>query len=214
VADVVIMATGIRTNLEWLKDSGIAIRRGIVVDDQLRSNVANVYAAGDVAEGKDMITGEAAVHAIEPTAQEHGRVVGANMAGKAVRYRGSLLANIVEVCHLDVASFGAWDDAGAEVVTGLRADRPLYRKMLFRGDRLTGAIILGPSSDIWTTNDVGMLKGLVQSGAGLGAYKAHLQKSPFDVKTAFIAARTTGRLLPETVLGRPSKAPAGTPVAV
>ena len=69
------------------------------------------------------MTGEAAVHAIEPTAQEHGRIVGANMAGKNVRYRGSLLANIVEVCHLDVASFGAWEDAKAEAITGLRADR-------------------------------------------------------------------------------------------
>jgi NAD(P)H-nitrite reductase large subunit len=213
-ADVVIMATGIRTNLEWLKDSGIAIKRGIVVDDQLRSNVPNVYAAGDVAEGKDVVTGEAAVHAIEPTAQEHGRVVGANMAGKNVRYRGSLLANIVEVCHLDVASFGAWEDAGAQVVTGLRKDRPAYRKLLFRGDRLTGAIILGPSADIWTTNDVGMLKGLVQTGVPLGPWKAHLEKNPFDIKPAFIASRTTGTLLPETVLGRPSKAPGDSPVAV
>jgi NAD(P)H-nitrite reductase large subunit len=214
VADVVIMATGIRTNLEWLKDSGIAIKRGIVVDDRLRSNVPNVYAAGDVAEGKDVVTGEAAVHAIEPTAQEHGRVVGANMAGKDVRYKGSLLANIVEVCHLDVASFGAWEDGKAQSVTGLRADRPAYRKLLFRGDRLVGAIILGPSSDIWTTNDVGMLKGLVQSGVALGAWKARLQKNPFDIKPAYIASHTTGTLLPETVLGRPSKAPGDSPVAV
>jgi len=212
--DVVIMATGIRTNLEWLKDSGIAIKRAIVVDDQLRSNVPNVYGAGDVAEGKDVVTGEAAVHAIEPTAQEHGRVVGANMAGKNVRYRGSLLANIVEVCHLDVASFGAWEDAKAETITGLRKDRPAYRKLLFRGDRLTGAIILGPSSDIWTTNDVGMLKGLVQTGVSLGRWKAHLERNPFDIKPAFIASRTTGTLLLETVLGRPSKAPGDSPVAV
>jgi NAD(P)H-nitrite reductase large subunit len=214
VADVVIMATGIRTNLDWLKDSGITIKRGIVVDDHLRSNVANVYAAGDVAEGKDMVTGEAAVHAIEPTAQEHGRVVGANMAGKNVRYRGSLLANIVEVCHLDVASFGAWEDGKAQAVSGLRADRPAYRKLLFRDDRLTGAIILGPSSDIWTTNDVGMLKGLVQSGVSLGPWRAHLAKNPFDIKPAYIASRATGTLLPETVLGRPSKAPGDSPVAV
>jgi len=212
--DAVIMATGIRTNLEWLKDSGIAIKRAIVVDDQLRSNVPNVYGAGDVAEGKDVVTGEAAVHAIEPTAQEHGRVVGANMAGKNVRYRGSLLANIVEVCHLDVASFGAWEDAKAETITGLRKDRPAYRKLLFRGDRLTGAIILGPSSDIWTTNDVGMLKGLVQTGVSLGRWKAHLERNPFDIKPAFIASRTTGTLLLETVLGRPSKAPGDSPVAV
>jgi NAD(P)H-nitrite reductase large subunit len=214
VADVVIMATGIRTNLEWLKASGVKINQGIVVDDHLRSSAPNVYAAGDVAEGRDLISQANAVHAIEPTAQEHGRVVGANMAGKDVRYRGSLIINIVEVCHLDVASFGAWDDAKAETASGVKADRPAYRKLLWRGDRLTGAIILGPSSDIWTTNDVGMLKGLVQSGVSLGPWKAHLKKNPFDVKPAFIATKTTSTLLPETILGRPSKAPGESPVAV
>jgi NAD(P)H-nitrite reductase large subunit len=213
-ADVVVMATGITANLEWLAGSGVRVDHGVVVDDRLRSSVPTVYAAGDVAEGVERITGAPAIHAIEPTAQEHGRVAGANMAGQDVRYRGSVLMNIVEVARLDVASFGAWDDAGAESVTALRADRPAYRKLLFSGDRLTGAIILGPSSDIWTTNDVGMLKGLVQSQVPLGAWKAHLERNPFDVKPAFIAAGTTGILLPETVLGRPSKAPAGTPVAV
>ena len=212
--DLVIMATGIKTNLDWLKGSGVSVNRGVVVDDRLRSSVDNVYAAGDVAEGRDLISGEPAVHAIEPTAQEHGRIAGANMAGRDVRYRGSLIINIVEVCHLDVASFGAWDDPKAEAASGVRADRPAYRKLLWRGDRLTGAIILGRSGDIWTTNDVGMLKGLVQSGAPLGAWKAHLKKNPFDVKPAFIASGITKALLPETILGRPAKAPGDTPVAV
>jgi len=214
VCDVVIMATGIKTNLDWLKGAGVTVNRGIVVDDRLRSSVPNVYAAGDVAEGRDLISGKGDVHAIEPTAQEHGRVVGSNMAGKDVRYRGSLIINIVEVCHLDVASFGAWDDNRADAVAGLRADRPAYRKLLFSGDRLTGAIILGRSGDIWTSNDVGMLKGLVQTGVALGRFKEHLRKHPFDVKPAFIASRTTHMLLPETILGRPSKAPGDTPVAV
>jgi NAD(P)H-nitrite reductase large subunit len=173
LADLVIMATGIRTNLDWLQNCGVAINRGIVVDDHLRSSVPNVYAAGDVAEGADLISGEPAVHAIEPTAQEHGRVAGANMAGRDVRYRGSLIINIVEVCHLDVASFGAWDDPRADSVAGVRPERPAYRKLLWTGERVTGAIILGPSADIWTTNDVGMLKGLVHSRVDLGpAWKA------------------------------------------
>ena len=214
VADVVIMATGIRTNLDWLKGSGVDVKQGIVVDEHLRSNVPNVYAAGDVAQGRDLISGGSAVHAIEPTAQEHGRVVGANMAGRDVRYRGSLIINIVEVCHLDAASFGAWDDAKAEAISGLKKDRNAYRKLLFTGERLTGAIIIGRSNDIWTTNDVGMLKGLVQSGQPLGRYKEHLRHNPFDVKTVFIAAKTTTALLPVTVLGRPSMAPGDSPVAV
>jgi NAD(P)H-nitrite reductase large subunit len=206
-ADVVIMATGIRTNLGWLEGSGVRVNRGVVVDDHLRSSVPNVYAAGDVAEGRDLVTGLPDVHAIEPTAMEHGRVVGANMAGRDVAYRGSLLMNIVEVCHLDVASFGRWDDPEAEVMLAVDPDRPSYRKLLWHGDRLTGAMILGPSGDIWTTNDVGMLKGLVQSGVPLGPWKEQLRRNPFDVKRAYVASHTTRQLLPETVLGRPAPAP-------
>ena len=207
-ADVVIMATGIRPNLDWLQGSGIRVNRGVVVDDHLRSSAPAVYAAGDVAEGRDLVTGQPDVHAIEPTAMEHGRVVGANMAGRDVAYRGSLLMNIVDICHLDVASFGHWDDREAEVTAAVRPERQAYRKLLWRGDRLTGAMILGRADDIWTTNDVGMLKGLVQTGAALGRFKDHLRRNPFDVKTAFIASRMTARLLPETVLGRPSVSPA------
>jgi NAD(P)H-nitrite reductase large subunit len=204
LADVVIMATGIRPNLEWLAGSGVEVNRGILVDDHLRSSVANVYAAGDVAEGRDFVTGERAIHAIEPTAMEHGRIVGANMAGHPVAYRGSLLMNIVDVIHLEIASFGAWDSTAAEVFTGLKAERPAYRKFLWRGDRLIGAIILGPSSEVWTTNDIGMLKGLVQAGTGLGRWKELLRRNPFDVKKAFLASRTTAQLLPQKILGRPS----------
>jgi NAD(P)H-nitrite reductase large subunit len=207
-ADVVIMATGIRANLDWLRGSGIPVNRGILVDDHLRSSVPTVYAAGDVAEGRDLVTGHPDVHAIEPTAMEHGRVVGANMAGRAVAYKGSLLMNIVDVCHLDVASFGRWDDPKAEVVSAVRPGRPAYRKLLFHGDRLTGAMILGRADDVWTTNDVGMLKGLVQTGVALGRWKERLRRNPFEVKPAYIATGTTARLLPETVLGRPSPSPA------
>ncbi|HKC83356.1 MAG TPA: FAD-dependent oxidoreductase, partial [bacterium] len=92
VADVIVMATGIRTNLEWLDGSGIDVATapggGIVVDDHLRASVKSVYAAGDVARGANLVTGAPEVHAIEPTAQEHGRVVGANMAGRDLAYRG------------------------------------------------------------------------------------------------------------------------------
>jgi len=207
LADLVIMATGIKPNLEWLQGSGIRINQGILVDDHLRSSVPNVYAAGDVAEGKDGVTGAPAVHAIEPTAMEHGRVIGANMAGRDVAYRGSLNMNIVEVCGLDIASFGAWDASGAEAFTALRPERSAYRMLCWTGDRLTGAIIIGQAGDVWTTNDVGMLKGLVQTGVRLGAWKEHLRRNPFDVKPAFIASRTTATLLPQTVLGRSSRAP-------
>jgi len=52
-----------------------------------------------------------------------------------------------------------------------------------------------------------MLKGLVYSGADLSAWKPHLRNNPFDIKPAFLATRTVARLLPETILGRPSSSP-------
>jgi NAD(P)H-nitrite reductase large subunit len=206
-ADAVVMATGIKTNLEWLKGSGVEVKQGIVVDDHLRSNVPSVYAAGDVAEGKNRITGRSEVHAIEPTAMEHGRVVGANMAGRNLAYPGSLMMNIVGVAGMDIASFGSWDDSGAEVIESVRPERPSYRKYLFKGDKLTGAIFVAGDAETWAGNELGMLKGLVQSGQPLGPWKDYLRTHPFDIKKAYLATHTVSALMPGTVLGQPSPSP-------
>ena len=90
----------------------------------------------------------------------------------------------------------------------LKPERPAYRKLLWQDDRIIGAMLLGPEKDVWTTNDVGMLKGLVQSGYAWATGRAYLQHNLFDIKRAFIASGTTARLLPQTVLGSPS-VPAG-----
>lgn len=190
-----------------MEGGGLKLNQGIVVDEYLRSSVPNVYAAGDVAETRNLITGAQEVHAIEPTAQEHGRVVAANMAGRNVKYAGSLLMNIVSVGGLDMASFGSWDDGNAEVITGLDPRRHAYRKYLFRGERMVGAILISPSKETWMENDVGMLKGLVQAGSPLGAWKEFLRKHPFEIKKPFLAARTTAALIPKTTLGAPTPSP-------
>jgi NAD(P)H-nitrite reductase large subunit len=208
-ADVVIMATGIRPNLDWLKGSKVKVNQGIVVDSHLRSSVSNIYAAGDVAEAKNLITGASEVHAIEPTAMEHGRVAAANMAGKNVSHPGSLLMNIVGVAGLDIASFGSWDDVKAEAITAMDEARHAYRKYLFRGDRLVGAILVSPNAQTWSGNDLGMLKGLVQSGVGLGVWKEWLRKNPFEIKKPYLASRTVSTLLPKTILQQPTPPPSG-----
>jgi NAD(P)H-nitrite reductase large subunit len=160
-----------------------------------------------VAQAKNRITGASEVHAIEPTAMEHGRVVGANMAGKDVAYPGSLLMNIVGVAGLDIASFGSWDAEDAEPIDAVRPERSSYRKYLFRGDRLIGAIYVGPDEETWAGNELGMLKGLVQSGQPLGPWKDYLKRQPFDIRKPYLAAHTVSALLPGTVLGQPTPSP-------
>ncbi len=208
-ADLVLMATGIRPNLEWLADSGVEHgNEGIPVDNTLRTGVPGIYAAGDVAAGPNRVTGAYEVHAIEPTAMEHGRVAGANMAGRhEIAYPGSVLMNIVSVAGLDMASFGSWNDDKAETIIGEAPERHAYRKYVFQGERMVGAIMIGPGSQTWSENDVGMVKGLVQSGQPLGDWKAYLRERPFEIRKPYLASRTTRALMPDTILGAPSISP-------
>ena len=204
-ADVVIVATGIRPNLELIRDSGIATDQAILVNDRMQTNFPFIYAAGDVAQGPDLLGAAPVVHAIQPTAVDHGRIAGASMAGQDVRYAGSLLMNILDACGLQCASFGRWGEQ-AEAMTIRNPDRPVYRRLLWTGDQITGAVFVGPATELGMLNDVGMVKGMIQTRTGLGDWKEYLRQNPFDVRRPYIAARVGQKLVATTLLGRPSKA--------
>lgn len=202
-ADVVIMATGIKPNLEFLEGSQIQIEEGIVVDDAMLSSAPKIYAAGDVAQGPVVGSTKRAVHAIQPTALEHGRVAGANMAGGNVHYWGSLLMNIVDVQKLQIASFGDWS-SDSDVIAISNERRTAYRKMVFDGDRMVGAILLGRPSDVAMLNDMGMLKGLIQTQVQLKEWRRYLDKNPLDIRRPYVASRAAERLLDMRLLSKPS----------
>jgi NAD(P)H-nitrite reductase large subunit len=204
-ADLVVLATGIRPNLQSLQGSGIETAQGILVNNRMQTNFTNIYAAGDVAEGPNLLTGRPVVHAIQSTAVDHGRVAGANMAGQAIEYPGSLLINILDVAGLQCCSFGQWQtEDGLEAQVVANADRPIFRKLVWDGDRIVGAVFAGPMDDIGMLNDLGMAKGFIQSRAPLGEWKGYLQKHPTDFRRPYVGARVAAQLLALTTLGRPS----------
>jgi NAD(P)H-nitrite reductase large subunit len=203
--DLVIVATGIRPNLDLVKGSGILTDQGILVNDRMQTNFPHIYAAGDVAQGPDLLGEEPAVHAIQPTAVDHGRVAGANMAGREVHYPGSLLMNILDVCGIQCVSYGRWGES-AEDMTIYNPDRPVYRRLLLTGDQITGAIFIGPANEVGMLNDVGMVKGIIQTRTALGAWKDFLRENPFDIRRPYIAARVAQKLVGTTLLQKPSKA--------
>jgi NAD(P)H-nitrite reductase large subunit len=211
-ADLVILATGIRPNVEFLHGSGITIDEGIVVDDRMQTNIPGIYAAGDVAAGPDLLTTtpdvralRTTVHAIQPTAVDHGRVAGANMAGKEVRYPGSLLMNILDVLKLHCVSFGLWREDGHEVTTVFNPTRPLYRKYVWEDDRLVGAMFVGPSEDVTLLNDVGMAKGLIQAKQPLGTWAKYVRSHPTDLRRAYVGSGVANTLIQQTLLGVPTR---------
>lgn len=203
-ADLVIMATGIRPNLDLVEGTGIEKDFGIVVDNRLRSSAPKVYAAGDIAQGPVVGMKSKQVHAIQPTALEHGRIAGANMAGGDIPYWGSLLMNIVDVQKLQIASFGDWAADAGEVRTVINETRPVYRKLVFEDDVIVGSIFLGRPDDVAMLNDMGMVKGLIQTRAPLGEWRRYLDRNPLDIRRPYVASRAAEKLLEMKLLGRAS----------
>ena len=197
--DVVIFATGIRPNLAYLEGSGVESDAGILVDGRLRTNVAGIWAAGDVAQGPVLHHPERRVHAIQPTAVDHGRVAAADIAGADVQYEGSLLMNVVAIQGIEAASFGLWEE-GDRDVTRVESASGVYRKYVWEGDSLVGGVLVGPTHGMSGLNDAGMLKGLVQTGVPLGPWRAYLEENPLDLRRAFVASGAAQQLLGTTML--------------
>jgi len=81
-AEMVVVAKGVRPRAELLEAAGGKVGRGVVVDERMQTSIPHIYAAGDVAEVPDLVTGERIVSAVWPSAVAQGRVAGLNMAGQ------------------------------------------------------------------------------------------------------------------------------------
>ena len=203
-ADLVIIATGVGPNIQLANEAGIETDHGILVNELLQTSCPHVYAAGDVAQGPVMLETERQVHAIQPTAVDHGRIAGANMAGQNVAYNGSLLMNVLDVCGLQCASFGRWYDSAADAMTMSNDSSSIYRNLLWTDDKLTGAVFVGQANDMGMLTDVGMVKGLIQTQTAVEDWKEYLRENPFDIRRAFIAKKVPESLAQMTLIGRPA----------
>lgn len=181
-ADVVISATGVRSNIAFLNGSGIETDFGVKVNDRLQSSHPDVYAAGDVCQGRDFSTGEYTVQAIQPTAADHGRIAAANMAGRQVRHQGSVNMNVLDTMGLISTSYGQWMGVpGGESVELNDPTRYRYLSLQFSGEQLVGAQALG------LTEHVGVLRGLIQTRVSLGKWKQKLLQDPSRIMEAYLA---------------------------
>jgi NAD(P)H-nitrite reductase large subunit len=195
-ADLVITATGVKPVLDYLEGSGIKTDEGIVVDAHMRTSDPDVYAAGDAAQGLDFSTGGFSVHAIQPTAADHGQIAAINMAGGERSYQGSLIMNVVALLGLTTYSFGQW--MGVEGGQhGEWADQAAHRyvRLEFKDDRLVGAINIG------YFEHVGVLRGLVQGRIALGEWKERLIAEPAKVMEAYLGLTAYGKKIPVMRLG-------------
>ncbi|MFZ3062236.1 MAG: FAD-dependent oxidoreductase [Actinomycetota bacterium] len=174
--EMVIVAAGVRPNLDFLEGSGITVKQGILVNDRCETNMKDVYAAGDVAKPTDLISGETGVNAIWPAASKMGKVAGSNTAGKAARFEGGLPMNSMNLFGLTAISFGVVkEEKGDEKIVGdLNPAEGIYQKVVLRNNRIVGAVLIGKN------RNAGVLLGLLKNGVDVSPFKDSLLKKTFN----------------------------------
>jgi len=140
-ADLLLVATGVKPNMEYLAGGPVEHERGILVDDGMRTSVANVWSAGDCAQARSFFSDAKVMNAILPDAAEQGRIAGMAMAGDPglKHYPGGVPLNTYHFFGrhaISVGSSRATD--GAEVVTRFDEATGRYLKAIFKEGRLLG----------------------------------------------------------------------------
>lgn len=139
--DLAVIGKGVDPNVACLKETGVVLGQGAIVDDRMATNLPDIYAAGDVAEPVEVLQRKHLSSTIWPSAIEGGRIAGLNMVGVPATFSGALRMNSVEILGVRVISAGSWE--GGEPYTNVHREAPIYRKLVCADGRLTGFLLLG-----------------------------------------------------------------------
>lgn len=173
--DRVILAIGVRPNLDLVRDTKIKLNQGIVVNPQMATSIADVYAAGDVAEGYDKIHQENRVLPILPNAYKQGYTAGVNMAGGSSEHQGGFAMNAIGFFDLPMLTAGIIKPNSPDFQEYIRhdQDKRSYKKIVLRAGKLVGYIALN------TVDRAGILTGLMEQEVDVTPFQEHLLKEDF-----------------------------------
>jgi len=144
-ADAVIFAAGIKPNVALAKEAGIAVNRGVVVNDVMQTSSSDIFALGECAEHRGTCYG-----LVEP-AYEQARVLARHLAGRPAAYQGSVVSTNLKVSGVSVFSAGDFmGGEGSESLVLSDRRRGTYKKLVIADGRLTGAVLIGDTLDaLW-----------------------------------------------------------------
>lgn len=177
-ADLVITAAGMVPHVTPAKEAGLNVQTGIVVDAYMQTSHADIYAAGDAAQGDEALSGEKRVLALWPIAARQGYTAGLNMAGGRRRCLPGIAMNATTVAGLPLVTVGlslGSEEEGFAVFRQTHSDGFSYRKLVFRDDRLVGALLVGEVAR------AGILTGLIRSGLPLPGRIRDLLRGDFGL---------------------------------
>lgn len=175
-SSLVVVGKGVKPNTELAEGSGIKTDEGIMVDEYMNTNIPNIYAAGDIAQGYDPILEKTTVNALWPNAVEQGLIAGLNILGENKKYAGSTGMNSVEFFGLPVISFGITrtpDDSCEEIISK-EQNKGIYKKVILKNNIIKGAIFAG------RIENIGILLKLAKLHVDVTAIKDKLLRPDFN----------------------------------
>ncbi len=144
-ADLLVCAVGVRPNVDIAKAAGLACKRGILIDDQMRTSDPNVFALGECAEHRGVAYG-----LVEP-AYEQARTLARTLIGEAdAAYTGSILATNLKVSGVSLFSAGNIMGEGMESLVFEDRREHIYKKVVIDKGKVAGAVLYGDTVDgLW-----------------------------------------------------------------
>lgn len=139
--DAVLFSAGVRSNLDLVIDTDIANDRGIKVDNYMKTNIDNIYAAGDVAEVSGMVLG------LWTAGNEQGKIAGANMSGKQLAYDQPKIFTNLQIGDIKIFSAGDIEDFD-KVYEYKDNDNDIHHKLFTKNGKIIGVILFGDLKDM------------------------------------------------------------------
>ncbi len=176
--DIVIMSVGVIPQVDFLKDSGIEINRGVVVDKSMKTNLPDIYAAGDVAEAYDILLGINRPIPIWPKAYYEGRIAGLNMAGGNEEFSGIFAMNSADFFGLPTMSAGIVnpEDDSWESLVEFKPEENYYKRIVLKNNKIDGMIMVGDAVD-----RAGIILGLIKDRIDVKDFKDKLLDKGFSI---------------------------------
>jgi len=173
---ILVVGKGVNPNTALVKDTEIKTDKGILVDEYMRTNIPNIFAAGDVVETFDIAYKNRAVNALWPNAIEQGRVAGLNMLNENLKYDGSMTMNSIGFFDLPAISMGITRPRrpGFEELVIMDEKNSIYKKFVLENNRLVGMIAIG---DI---RNCGVFLRLIKEGTDISSIKQELASENFN----------------------------------
>ncbi|QCR32705.1 nitrite reductase large subunit NirB [Lysinibacillus sp. SGAir0095] len=141
--DLVVMAAGIKPNIELAQQAGLTTNRGIIVNDYLQTSIPHIYAVGECAEHNGIAYG-----LVAPLFEQSKVLAQAICELDVTPYQGSIVSTQLKVSGVEVFSAGEFIEGGEKKALRIFDEQDaLYKKLVFNGKKIVGAVLFGDSRE-------------------------------------------------------------------